>query len=64
MVGREILRDKYGNRLGEIESNGSKQTLRDTYGNRLGEYDSHNDFTRDKYTNLVGRGNLLVTLLK
>jgi hypothetical protein len=41
MTGREVLRDRYGNRIGEIEFNGSKRVLRDKYGDRLGEYDSH-----------------------
>jgi hypothetical protein len=64
MTGREMLRDKYGNRIGEIEIKGSKRTLRDKYGNRLGEYDSHNNWTRDRYGNPVGQGDLLATLLK
>ena len=64
MQGTEILRDKYGMRIGEIRIEGSKQTLWDKHYNRLGSYDSHDDWTRDKYGNFVGRGNLLVTLLK
>ena len=64
MIGREMLRDKYGNFLGEIRIEDSKQTLWDRHYNRLGSYDSHDDWTRDKYGNPVGRGNLLTTLLK
>jgi hypothetical protein len=64
MTGREVLRDKYGNILGEIRIDGSKQTLRDKYFNPLGSYDAHDDWTRDKYGNPVGRGNLLTSLLK
>ena len=64
MTGRKVLRDKYGNRIGEIEISGSKRTLRDKYGNRLGEYDSHDNWTRDKYGNPVAQGDLLVTLLR
>jgi len=64
VTGREVLRDKYGNFLGEIRIDGSKQTLRDKHFNPLGSYDSRDDWTRDKYGNPVGRGNLLVTLLK
>jgi hypothetical protein len=63
MQGTEKLRDKYGNILGEIRIEGSKQTLRDKYFNPLGSYDSHDDWTRDKYGNPVGRGNLLTSLL-
>ena len=64
MTGREVLRDKYGVFIGEIRIEGSKQTLWDKHFNRLGEYDSHTDWTRDKYGNPVGRGNLLTTMLK
>ena len=64
MSDRQILRDKYGVVLGEIRIDGSKQTLFDRHFNRLGEYDARTDWTRDKYGNPVGRGNLLVTLLK
>jgi hypothetical protein len=39
MEGSEVLRDKHGNRIAEIQTTGSKQVLRDKYGNRLGEYD-------------------------
>ena len=48
MAGREVLRDRFGNRIGEIEINGSKRVLPDKYGNRLGEYDTHDNWTRDK----------------
>ena len=64
MTGREVLRDNYGNIIGEIRIDGSKQTLRDKHFNPLGSYDAHTDMTRDKYGNPVGRGNLLTTLLK
>ena len=46
MNGNEILRDRYGERIGEIQMNGSKCTLRDKYGNP------------------IGKGNLLVSLLR
>jgi hypothetical protein len=64
MIGNETLRDRYGEKIGEIQMNGSKCTLRDKYGNPLGSYDSHDDFTRDLYGNPIGKGNLLVTLLR
>ncbi len=64
MIGNEILRDRYGEKIGEIQMNGSKCILRDKYGNPLGSYDTHDDFTRDLYGNPIGRGNLLVTLLR
>ena len=64
MIDNEILRDNHGEKIGEIQMNGSKYTLRDKHDNPLGSYDSHDDFTRDLYGNPIGRGNLLVTLLR
>ena len=64
MDGTEVLRDRYGEKIGEIALRGSRQTLRDKYGNLLGQYDSHTDLTSDRYGNLIGRGNLLTTLLR
>ena len=64
MEGHEVLRDKYGNRIAEIQTTGSKQVLRDKYGNRVGEYDARTDRTVDKFGNPVGSGNLLLTLLR
>jgi len=64
MEGNEVLRDRQGNRIAEIQTTGSKQVLRDKYGNRVGEYDAHTNRTTDKYGNLVGTGNLLLTLLR
>ena len=64
MRGSEVLRDKYGARIGEIEIDGSKHILHDRYGYRLGTYDLHDGFTRDRYGFIVGRGDLLTTLLE
>jgi hypothetical protein len=64
MKGVDVLRDQYGNRIGEIQIDGSKQVLVDRYFSRLGSYDSHDNLTRDKYGNVVDRGNVLVTLLR
>ncbi len=64
MNGVDVLRDKYGNRLGEIQIDGSKQVLVDSYFVRLGSYDAHDNLTPDKYGNVVGRGNILVSLLR
>jgi len=64
MSEKEVLRDRAGRRIGEIETVSGKQILRDEYGNRLGEYDPHTGMTRDRFGNRVGTGNLLLTLLK
>jgi hypothetical protein len=63
MQGVDVLRDRYGNRIGEIQIDGSKQVLVDKYFARLSSYDSHDNLTRDQYGDVVGRGNVLVSLL-
>jgi hypothetical protein len=60
----EILRDRYGHKIGEVVAQGSKRILRDEYGHKLGEYDSRDGITRDERGRLLGRGDLLLTLLK
>jgi hypothetical protein len=61
----EVLRDRDGRRIGEIEnsSNGTL-ILRDASGRRLGEYDPRQNVTRDVSGRRVGEGNLLTMLLK
>jgi hypothetical protein len=63
-MGNEVLRDRLGNVIAQIEVNGYKRILRDKVGNKLGEYDSRDNKTRDKYSNVVGSGDLLMTLLR
>jgi hypothetical protein len=64
VTGHQVLRDKFGNRIGEVQINGSKRTVRDKAGNFLGSYDEHDNWTRDKAGNPVGQGDLLTTLLR
>jgi hypothetical protein len=59
----QILKDKHGNRLGEIREEGMHLVIRDKHGNRMGTYDTKTNITRDKQGNRVGTGNLLTTLL-
>ena len=63
-MANEVLRDRSGNKIAEIETNGSKRILRDKSGNRLGEYDQRDNATRDKNGNRIGSGDLLLTLLR
>ena len=44
MNGNEILRDRHGNKLGEVVIRGSISTLHDKHGDRLGQYDTHDGF--------------------
>ena len=43
---------------------GARQSLRDRYGYLLGWYDSSTNLTHDQYGIIIGRGNLLTSLLK
>ena len=58
----QVLKDRYGSKIGEIRDEGNKQTIYDKYGSRLGYYDGR--YTYDKYGSRIGEGNMLVTLLK
>ena len=58
-----VLKDKNGNRIGEIRDSNGRQVIGDKNGNRCGEYDPKTDTTKDKNGNRVGTGNLLATLL-
>ena len=58
----QVLRDRLGNRIGEIKEEGSRLVIRDRIGNLLGYFDGK--YTRDRIGNIVGIGNLLTTLLK
>jgi hypothetical protein len=58
---RELLRDKNGFNIGEIErKSDERQELRDKNGFKVGEYDPRSNQTRDKNGFLLGTGNLLV----
>lgn len=64
-MNNQILRDAYGNKIGEIETRSDgTQVIRDKYGNKLGEYDPRGNVTRDKYGNRVAGGNMLTSLLR
>jgi hypothetical protein len=60
----EMLRDRYGHKIGEVVVQGSTRILRDGYGHKLGEYDSRDGVTREKRGRLIGRDDLLLTLLR
>jgi hypothetical protein len=58
------LRDKTGRLLGKIKTlHNGKLELRDHTGSLKGTYDPKRNETRDKTGSLVGKGNLLTTLL-
>ena len=58
----QVLKDKIGNKIGEIKEERGRQVIFDKIGNRLGYYDGK--YTYDKIGNRIGSGNLLTTLLR
>lgn len=63
-MANEILRDRNGAKIAEIETNGTKKILRDRNGSKLGEYDQRDNVTRDRNGTRIGNGDLLLTLLR
>jgi hypothetical protein len=59
----KILRDRHGKELGRLVVQGQKTLLRDRSGAQLGTYTESDDTTRNRQGSVVGRGNLLTTLL-
>ncbi|EQA45461.1 hypothetical protein LEP1GSC050_4152 [Leptospira broomii serovar Hurstbridge str. 5399] len=58
------LRDKHNKLLGKIkELSGGKLELRDSHNSLKGTYDPKRNETRDARNSLVGKGNLLTSLL-
>lgn len=57
----QVLKDRYGHKLGEIKDRGDRQEIYDPYGRKLGYYDGK--YTYDNFGRIVGEGNLLVMFL-
>lgn len=58
------LRDARGSLLGKVETKSDgKQELRDSRGSLKGNYNPTNNETRDHRGALVGKGNILSSLL-
>lgn len=60
-MANQVLRDRYGSKIGEIRTNGSREEIYDKYGSKLGYFDGR--YTYDRYGSKIGQGNLLTTLL-
>jgi len=60
----QVLRDKSNRLLGKIrELSSGKFEIRDASNRLKGNYDPKTNTTRDSSNRLVGKGNLLATLL-
>jgi hypothetical protein len=63
-VRQEILKDRLGNRIGQIDTDSTGKMIgKDRLGNRVGEYDPKSDVTRDRLGNRVAAGNVLANLV-
>jgi len=64
-MSEKFLYDNLGKVIGRIEDNGTGTTcIYSSQGEMLGKYEEAVDMTYDEYGNVVGRGNLLTTLLR
>lgn len=61
---KQVLRDSHNRQIGVIETDSKGiQTIRTMSNKKLGTYNPKTDQTRDTANHLIGKGNLLVTLL-
>ena len=58
----QVLKDKYGQKIGEIRTESNREVIYDKYGQRLGYFDGK--YTYNKYGQRICEGNLLTTLLQ
>jgi hypothetical protein len=64
MSDEHVLRDRSYKVIGRIRTiNNGDREIRDTVNHRLGHYDVDRDMTFDAIGRVVGRGDLLTTLL-
>ncbi len=62
-MANQVLRDKNGSKIGEIQETNGKFIIRDAREEKKGEYDPKSNTTRDERGTKVGTGNLLTSLL-
>ncbi len=60
----ELLKDRSGKVIGKIKQQGKLLVIFNQSGTRLGEYDPRLNHTKDRSGKLIGKGNLLMLLLK
>lgn len=57
------LKNRFGRHVGQVWEKDGKMELRDRFGKFTGTYDAKSDQTRDRFGRVVGRGNLLSSLI-
>jgi hypothetical protein len=60
----QFLRDRNGKMIGQLKTQGDLIWLLNRNGIMQGRYNTKTDFTYDRNGKMVGRGNLVVTLLQ
>ena len=61
---KQVLRDSHNRQIGVIETDSKGiQAIRTMSNKKLGTYNPKTDQTRDTANHLIGKSNLLVTLL-
>jgi hypothetical protein len=60
----EIIRNSKGNVIGKLSKQGPKTFLYNASGKQLGFYDPSNNSTFNSSGKLIGRSNILLSLLK
>jgi hypothetical protein len=60
---RQEYRDRTGSLLGYREQRGNRIDCRDRNGSLVGSYYPARDETRDRFGSLIGRGDMLSSLL-
>ncbi|MBR6549451.1 MAG: hypothetical protein IKT68_07925 [Clostridia bacterium] len=63
-MAREPIKDWTGKIIGFTEWSGNKKWLSDFYGRKLGYYDRSADKTCEFGGRMVGKGDILMTLLR
>lgn len=58
-----ILKDRFGYKIGEIKDKGDILILNDRHGRKMGEFRKSANATFDRNGYRIGQGNLLATLL-
>ncbi len=63
-MAREKIQDWTGKIIGFVEWSGNKKWISDFYGRRLGYYDRSTNKTYEFSGRMVGRGDIVMTLLR
>jgi hypothetical protein len=63
MAKEQVLRDRFGSRVGVMIDTGNEVVGRDKFGSRVGHYDKGTGTTRDRVGTKLTEGNVLAALI-